>query len=167
MAKKRTRLLIWGFFILAPILILPLAFAGQWGPKVMGADWFAHHGKTMTNVCWAMVIVVFGGSALAETTFSIYGSVRAARRKRRILKFGRPARATILRVGENSGGGVVTINGQPYLNLKVRVEDGVNAAYETDFDTVVPRAVLPQLQPGAVVAVRIDPKDPAGLLLAD
>jgi hypothetical protein len=68
-------------------------------------------------------------------------------------------------LGEVGAGGVVTVNGQPYLNLQVRVEDGFRAAYDVSFDTVIPRSTLPQFQPGAVIPVKVDPDDPQKVVI--
>lgn len=79
---------------------------------------------------------------------------------KRILKYGRPAMATVKSIGESSQGGVITVNDQPYLNLLLEVNDGTRAPYEVSLDTIIPRAVVPQFQPGAVIAVKVDPNDP-------
>jgi hypothetical protein len=79
---------------------------------------------------------------------------------KRILATGRPATATVLAIGENSGGGVVTINDQPYVNLKLKIDDGQAPPYEVSFDTVIARTDVPLFQPGAMFAVKIDPKNP-------
>jgi hypothetical protein len=64
-----------------------------------------------------------------------------------------------------AGGGVVTVNDQPYLNLVLRVEDGMRAAYETNVDAIIPRTAVPQFQPGAVIPVKVDPQDPKRVVL--
>ena len=82
-----------------------------------------------------------------------------------ILETGRSATATVVSLEENSGGGVVTINGQPYLNLKLLVDDNLNPAYEVSFDTVIPRSAVPQFQPGAAFEVKIDQTNPQIVVL--
>jgi hypothetical protein len=79
---------------------------------------------------------------------------------RRILETGRGATATVVSLNENSGGGVVTINDQPYLNLKLLVDDSKNPPYEVSFDTIIPRSAVPQFQSGAMFKVKIDPNNP-------
>jgi hypothetical protein len=83
----------------------------------------------------------------------------------KILETGRSATATVVSLEENSGGGVVTINGQPYLNLKLLVDDNLNPAYEVSFDTVIPRSAVPQFQPGAAFEVKIDQTNPQIVVL--
>ena len=101
--------------------------------------------------------------------FTGFGSSNAffgsGKKAEKILATGKPAEATLLSIDENSKGGVVTINDQPLLNLKLLVEDGQKAAYEVSFDTVVPRSAVPQFQPGAKFKVKIDPNDPQIVVL--
>lgn len=84
---------------------------------------------------------------------------------RRISETGRPARATVLGIGESSSGGVMTINDQPYVNLRFRIEDAKRTPYEVSFDTVIPRTAVPQFQPGAVFMVKVDATDPQKFVL--
>ena len=150
----------WLPFVIAPILIIPVVLAEKWMPKVFGPEWFAAHGEKAAIALTAAFVLVI----LAVTVFPALGPMSSflggSPTERRIRKHGRPARGVVLAVGENSGGGVVTINDQPYLNIRVRVEDGMSAPYETDFDAVIPRTILPQLQPGVVVRLKVDPQDP-------
>lgn len=74
----------------------------------------------------------------------------------RILKTGRSAVATVLLIRENSQGGVLTINDQPVLNLKLLIEDGNSKPYEVSLDTLIPRTKLPRFQPGAEFKVKVD-----------
>jgi hypothetical protein len=89
------------------------------------------------------------------------GSGRAAKR---IRATGRRANATVLTIGESSQG-VVTVNEQPYLHLKLLIEDGKTNPYEVEFDTIIPRTTVPQFQPGAVFPVKIDPKNSQKVIL--
>src|SRR5512137_2738337 len=124
----------WAMFTW-PLIFLPLVAVKAFGDKIFGAEWNAAHGETFITVygvigALAVTVIIFSG--FMGPMLSFFGGSPA---ERRIRKSGRPARATIVRVGENSGGGVVTVNDQPYLNLVVRVEDGISSPYETDFDT--------------------------------
>lgn len=64
------------------------------------------------------------------------------------------------RLAENSGGGVVTVNDQPYLNVTLEVDGGSRAPYVVSFDAVIPRAAVPQFQPDALIRLKVDPNDP-------
>jgi len=141
-------------------MIGAITTAPEWMPKVFGPDWYAAHGESAeTMMAMAIFVIV-----LAYAFFSFLGPMLSffggGPTERRIRKHGCPALGTIIAVDENSRGGVVTVNDQPYLNIRVRVEDGTSAPYEADFDTIVPRTLLPRLQPGAVVRLKVDPQDP-------
>jgi hypothetical protein len=164
MAKVNWFRELWIFFVV-PVLIIPLALAEKWGPRVFGAAWFARHGKTVMIVGGILIVLLVVGEIILPSFGPMRALLGGGAAERRIRKSGRPARAIILAVGENSGGGVVTINNQPYLNLVVRVEDGVSSPYEANFDAIIPRASLPQMQPGAVVKVKVDPQDPRKVVL--
>lgn len=164
MPKKRMPM--WAMFTW-PLIFLPLIAVKAFGDKIFGAEWNAKYGETFITVygvigALVVVVIVFGG--FMGPMLSFFGG---SPEEKRIRKTGRPARATIIRVGENSGGGVVTVNDQPYLNLVVRVEEGPGAPYEASFDLIIPRAAVPQLQPGAAVMVKVDPRDPRKVVLSE
>ncbi|PIS31425.1 hypothetical protein COT42_01125 [Candidatus Saganbacteria bacterium CG08_land_8_20_14_0_20_45_16] len=117
------------------------------------------------------LIAVFGvGGALVfvfwelRSIFSTFGSSNtffgSGKKAKRILETGEPAGATVLSLSENSKGGVVTLNDQPYLNLKLLIEAQDSQPYEVSFDTIINRSDVPQFQPGAKFKVKIDPADP-------
>lgn len=85
-----------------------------------------------------------------------WGSGKIAKQ---ILVSGKSAQATLKAIGENSGGGITTINDQPLLFLTLMVDDGSNPPYEVSFDTIVPRTVMAQLQPGVKLPVKVDLTD--------
>ncbi len=76
-----------------------------------------------------------------------------------ILAIGKPATATLLKIGENSGGGIATINDQPLLCLTLLIEEGSDPPYQVSFDTIVSRITLPQFQPGVKFQVKVDTND--------
>jgi hypothetical protein len=73
-----------------------------------------------------------------------------------ILATGKPAFATLLKIDENSGGGIATINDQPLLCLTLLIEEGSSQPYQVSFDTIVGRTTLPQFQPGIKFPVKVD-----------
>jgi hypothetical protein len=159
----------WMSFIMIYVSVLPIIAVGtseKWAPKIIGQakyDALAHNpfGYVIMAVCIALPFVASIAHFIKPMMAAFGGSPSA----RRIQKYGRPAKGTLLAIGENSGGGVVTVNDQPYLNLQVRVEDGFRAAYDVSFDTIIPRSVLPQFQPGAVIPVKVDPDDPQKVVI--
>jgi len=161
----RRRISFWWIFVW-PVFFIPLAFAKFWGPAVFGEEAYARFenagGITIVGVVLAVGVAAAVLIIVLKPMLSFFGGSPS---ERRIRKFGRPAKATILAIGENSGGGVVTVNDQPYLNLQVRVEDGFRAAYDASFDTIIPRAIVPQFRPGAVIPVKVDPDDPEKIVI--
>lgn len=84
---------------------------------------------------------------------------------RRILKTGRPADGVIKRIGESSMGGVTTVNDQPYVNLTIEVHDSVRTPYIVSIDTILPRLLIPQFQPGAIIPVKVDTENPQDIAI--
>jgi len=162
MAKKRFA--FWAMFTW-PVIFLPLIFIKVWGDRIFGAEWNARHGETFITIYGITGALLVAALVLGGTLGPMLSFFGGGPTERRIRASGRPARATIIAVGENAGGGVVTVNDQPYLNLVLRVEDGMRAAYETSVDAIIPRTAVPQFQPGAVVPVKVDPKDPKRVVL--
>jgi hypothetical protein len=158
MAKMRFS--FWLVF-LAPIPFLLLAFSEKWAPAVFGeaayAKFLAAGGMTIAGVVLTIGVAAFIMIPFIKPMLAFFGGSPG---DRRIRKYGRPAQATVIEIGENSGGGVVTVNDQPYLNLTVRVDDGAQAPFVASFDTIIPRSMVPQFQPGAVVPVKVDPDEP-------
>lgn len=116
-------------------------------------------GTVSTVLILAMTVIIIFESL--STAFSGMSNpfLGSGKKAKRILQTGRPATAKVTFIGENSKGGVVTINDQPYLNIKLKIDDYKNVPYEVSLDTVIPRHMVPQFQPGALFPVKIDPED--------
>jgi hypothetical protein len=70
---------------------------------------------------------------------------------------GVPATAEILEIWDTGW----TINDNPVIGMKVRVQASDRPAFETRIEkTMVSRIAIPQFQPGRLVPIRFDPKDP-------
>lgn len=161
------RFLVWTPVVAIPTLILLTVAVDRALPRILGPAWHARHGAAAeTTLTIAMMIAIVAAIVLPAVGLMVI-IAGGSPRERRIRKYGRLARATVVAMGENSGGGVVTINDQPYLNLVVRVEEGPGAPYEASFDLIIPRAAVPQLQPGAAVMVKVDPRDPRKVVLSE
>jgi hypothetical protein len=81
----------------------------------------------------------------------------------RVLKNGVPGKATIKRAtqtGLSSG-----VGKDPVVKFTLEVSIPGSAAYEVDHRQWVPRLVLSRAQPGCVVAVKVDPKDPGAIAI--
>jgi hypothetical protein len=109
-------------------------------------------------------IVVFG--FLRKSMGGLLGGFfGGGKDRKRILSEGRSAEGEIIAIGENSGGGIMTINDQPVVNLRLRIHDGNKPPYEVSFDTVISRLAVPQFQPGVRIPVKIDPLDPNKVII--
>jgi len=104
--------------------------------------------------------------------FPLYFIFRLIRRplgwdrdSRLIRRRGRLAEAVVVSLDENSEGGAVTVNEQPYLNLLLEVHEEGDEPYTASLDAVIPRYALPQFQPGEKIEVLIHPHDPQKLRL--
>lgn len=157
MAKRRFKIL-WVFASCIPIIVW--AFSEQWAPHVFGAERYARlagSGAATAIIIGLMMIPVAASIAFfIKPMLSFFGGSPT---ERRIRATGRPAQGKILNLTENSGGGVVTINNEPYLNLTLEVDDGSRAPYVVSFDAVIPRAAEPKFQPGALIRLKVDPED--------
>lgn len=153
MAKRFKLGFVGGILIWAPVVLI-----GIFSEKIIaliGGVWFG------------ILMGVFGLGAVLLDIFPVFGIGPGGyyffwgkgRRARKILQSGRQARATLVEIGENSGGSSVTINDDPYLNLRLQIDDGLNKPYEVSLDTVISRYIVPQFQPGESFPVRVDPQD--------
>jgi hypothetical protein len=78
---------------------------------------------------------------------------------RRIKAHGIEAAATILAVGDTG----VTLNKNPYVKLRLRVEPIGMAAYEAEVKAMVSRVAIPR--PGDGVRVKFDPDKPEDVIV--
>ncbi|HNW89674.1 MAG TPA: hypothetical protein PKN48_08410 [Bacteroidales bacterium] len=150
-------------FALPFIGAIPVILVGAFEQKIR-AGW----GDTAWTVMFviAMVIVfalallpfisIFKGMFGGKGINFFWGTGKLARQ---ILASGSDATATIVSIGENSQGGIVTINDQPLLNLVLRIDNNYDPEYDVSFDTIIPRSAVPQFQPGAKFAVKVDRAD--------
>jgi hypothetical protein len=75
-----------------------------------------------------------------------------------LQRVGIPAQAAILSIGETG----LTVNDNPVITLQVEVRPADRAAYEATIKRLlVSRLEIPQFQPGRVIPVRFDPRDPS------
>lgn len=81
---------------------------------------------------------------------------------RELQATGTAAKAEILSIWETG----IKVNSDPVIGLKVRVQPPAGAPYEATIPKSLIRFVdVPQFQPGNVVSVRIDPKQPSRVAL--
>lgn len=78
-----------------------------------------------------------------------------------IIAAGLPATGTIVRLIDTG----TTINDDPVVEFVVRVTPLEGAAYEARTKGLVSRLDVPAIQPGRVVPVRYDPRDPTRIAI--
>jgi hypothetical protein len=117
------------------------------------------------DVVAAVVAVAFLGwprgveiaLAMCAVTAVLYPTIfRPLMRAESVLEQGEPGEATVLEIWDTGW----TVNDDPRVGLRLAVRPAAGAPYEAKTKSVVSRLVVGQLEPGAVVQVRYDPKDP-------
>lgn len=75
---------------------------------------------------------------------------------REVQAVGESAQATILQIVDTG----MTINNDPVVDLVLEVRRRDQSSYQARTRTPISRLDVPRFQPGAVVPVRVDPRDP-------
>lgn len=158
--KKNKSIKFWIGLSVLPLIILVLVIVFG---ALSNTPFLSDINKSTGNIIFiaifflpfaVMIIIVF--RVFRRPFMSFFGGDRETRR---IMANGRSAQAMVQQIGESSLGGVTTINEQPYLNLQLEVRDGNRPPYTVNLDTIIPRASVPQFQPGVMIPVKIDPND--------
>ena len=114
------------------------------------------------------ILAICGGSliSLAVTIVLALVIIRVIRKTmgqdRNIVENGIPARAKILSVRQTG----VMLNNQPQVEFLLEVHPPSGMPYQTQAKAVVSLVQIPQVQPGAEVAVKIDPTDQSKVVFA-
>jgi hypothetical protein len=168
MGQKMRKAVLWGVLLpfIGAIPIVIIATNEEWIVENYGISTF----NTLMPVCIVLCIVLsmlpFIG--MFSKLFSsggyrmFWGRGKAASA---ILLSGKEAMATVVGLGEHSGGGTLTINDQPVLNLVMSIKQGSLQPYEVKMDILIPRSQVPQFQPGAIFPVKVDMEDPNKVVL--
>jgi hypothetical protein len=130
-----------------------------------------------------LISLIFGGGALM--TFFIVGITCVAtlgsfafvgvilwftlrpllqnmNQRSQILQTGIPAMATIVGLADTG----MLVNYQPQVRIALQVQPPNGAPYQTEVTMVVSQLMIPRVQPGMQVPVKIDPKDPSKVAIA-
>lgn len=129
-------------------LVAALSGPGGWRDKLGGL--------IFVTIFVLVILLIF---------FVVYRKVFApVDRQRKLQRTGVLAEATVLEIRE-TGWTVNSIYPVVKLELEVRPPDG--QPYQAEVQTLIGRLDVPQLQPGALVAVRYDPRNPSRVALAE
>ncbi|MFN8596721.1 MAG: hypothetical protein U0559_11145 [Anaerolineae bacterium] len=109
------------------------------------------------NTALYLVLLAAGSGLFLWSMFS--GFLTTPGSYRRIKANGVEAAATILSIRDTG----VTINKNPYVKLRLRVEPIGLAAYETEVKTLASRVAIPR--PGDGVRVKFDPNKPEDVIV--
>lgn len=80
---------------------------------------------------------------------------------KRIRRVGQSAEALVLSIRDTG----MTVNDNPIVAFRLEVRPPTGQPYEVETRGLVGRLDVPQVQPGAVLPVAIDPKDPLKVAL--
>jgi len=149
-------------FLLPAVGVIPLVILGTMEADIVDSLGYATWNTLMVIGVILVVVLsflpfirifkgIFGG---AGSWNYFWGKGKAAKE---VLVTGKSATATVISISENSEGGVVTINNQPLLNLKLKISYGYGQPYEVSFNTIIPRTIVHQFQPGVQFQVKVDP----------
>lgn len=101
-----------------------------------------------------MALILGGGTLLAFSY--VFELIGLTLRYRRILKHGEPGQARITAIRQTG----VRVNSQPMLKFELEVVQGPNAPYHTSVSQVISYFSLPNVMPGAMLAIKIDSRNP-------
>ncbi|MEW5938801.1 MAG: hypothetical protein AB1750_04010 [Chloroflexota bacterium] len=110
----------------------------------------------------ARVSMIAAGSLAALSTVLLVGSsVVSAMANRALQEQGQPAQATVLKIWDTG----TTINQNPVVRMLLEVRPPGGTSFQAETERLVSRLQIPQIQPGAIVAVKYDPQSQAVALM--
>ena len=112
-----------------------------------------------------ITLVVVGG--VFFLLYRVFGGLKRANQEReRLLREGVQASARVLSV--QMGGMTMTVGVHRHLQLQIglEVQPAGQPPYQTTLTTMISELQIPQIQPGVVLTVRFDPRDPSKVALA-
>jgi len=111
---------------------------------------------------WVIVLIcaavlLFEGGMAATLYFVIKAALAPEVERRKLLETGEPAEATILEVRDTG----MTVNEiYPVVKVLLEVRPQGRPAYQAETQMMINRMDIPQVQPGLVVPVKFDPRNP-------
>lgn len=110
--------------------------------------------RLFTALLWIVLVAALAGCAIMDhyTGGDVAREIRAT---------GIPATAKVLRIWETG----VTINNNPVVGFLLEVYAEGLEPYEAETRALVSILAIPRIQPGAMLQVKYDPKDPSRVAL--
>ncbi len=105
-----------------------------------------------------VLTVVIVGFSLLIVAVVVGGLVMNGMKNRAVLAHGEAAEAVILKAWQT---GTVMNEVNPQIGLLLEVRPANRPAYQAETKMFIPMIQIPQFQPGAVLQVKYDPKDPS------
>lgn len=115
----------------------------------------------VTNLNLIIVLVLGVVAAIVVSSILLFYVVSRAARNPKIEN-AILGQATILKIWETG----LTVNNRPQVGFLLDVQHPDGSSYEAETKAVISIIHLPQIQPGATVAVKIDPQKPSRVALA-
>ncbi len=118
----------------------------------------------MPNV--TLIIIFSALLPIVLVAVIVGGLLRGQQKTDTLLRTGIPARGRILQLGTT--GGSVAVMGHRHLKLvfTVEVHPQMGAPYVANFEQLVSELQIASVQPGAMIELRIDPRNPAHMAMA-
>jgi len=114
----------------------------------------------MMGMISVLVTLVFMAAIFGVVFFVIYKKlIQPAAKARKVLQIGHPGKAKILQLQDTG----TRINDNPLVLLTVEVHPSIGSPYQAQIRQVVSIVHLAQFQPGAMLAVKIDPSNPQAI----
>ena len=101
-----------------------------------------------------LISMITGGCAIADRLSGVSDA-------KALQEIGESAEATIVKIWDTG----ITVNEDPVVGFLLDVRPSGKPAYQAETKLRISRVDIPRVQPGTVVAVRIDPKDPKHIAL--
>ena len=107
------------------------------------------------TVIMIVAILLFDAAFIAVFFFVFKWTLGPEMARRKLLESGEPAEATILKVTDT---GVTMNNIYPVVKVLLEVRPQGRPPYQVETRMILSRVDIPQVQPGTVVPVKIDPR---------
>jgi hypothetical protein len=111
-----------------------------------------------------VIVAVVGLVTLASLAFAGYIMWKVFSKMgeaSRLKQIGIPGTAQVLSLSDTG----TTINDNPMVALSLQVQSPHHGSYQVQTTSIISRLVIPRVQPGGTVPVKIDPTNPQKVVL--